>query len=404
MKYRKMEKTQDELSVLGFGCMRLPQKNGAIDEERAKAQLRGAIDRGLNYVDTAMPYHDGKSEPFVGRALQDGYREKVKLATKLPPWLVKERRDMDIILDGQLRDLQSEKIDYYLIHSLVGESFAKISKLGVRDFLDKAKADGRIVNAGFSFHGDRDSFKEIVDAYDWDFCMIQLNILDREFQAGLEGMRYAAAKGLGVIVMEPLRGGLLAKDLPKSVQEIWEEARETRSPVEWALRWVWDHEEVTLLLSGMNEERHIEENLRIASEVEPQSLSKEDLELVERVAQEYRRLMKSGCTGCGYCMPCPAGVKIPACLGLYDHAKLSGDENSARMAYLIRVTGLLDGKSGLASKCIRCGKCVKACPQNIDVPKHLEEVKSSFEGLRLSLMYYGARLFLAMKRFFALRG
>jgi hypothetical protein len=251
-----MEKTGDKLSILGFGAMRLPQLNGKIDEERSTRQIRNSIDQGVNYIDTAWPYHGGASEPFLGRALGDGYREKIKLATKLPQWAVRSREDMDFYLNQQLEKLQTDHIDYYLIHSLDGPCWERIKEFGVADFLDKAKQDGRIVNAGFSFHGNREDFKGIVDGYDWDFCQIQYNYLDDKRQAGREGLEYAASKGLGVIVMEPLRGGNLAADPPTEVQAIWQEADVKRTPVEWALRWIWNQPEVTVVLSGMNEESH----------------------------------------------------------------------------------------------------------------------------------------------------
>ncbi len=261
MLYRKIPKNRDELSILGFGCMRLPAKeDGTIDEERATKQVRYAIDHGVNYVDTAWPYHIGQSEPFLGRALVDGYREKVKLATKLPSWMVKSREDMDKFLNAQLEKLKTDQIDYYLIHALVGELWDNVEKLGVADFLDKAKADGQIVNAGFSFHGAADDFKRIVDAYEWDFCQIQYNFLDEKNQAGTEGLEYAASKDLGIIIMEPLRGGNLASSVPAAVKEIWDEALTKRTAAEWALHWVWNHPEVTVVLSGMKEESNIEEN------------------------------------------------------------------------------------------------------------------------------------------------
>jgi predicted aldo/keto reductase-like oxidoreductase len=273
MLYRKMPKNGDELSILGFGCMRLPVKeNGAIDEERAKKQVRYAIDHGVNYVDTAWPYHLKESEPFLGRALANGYRAKVKVATKLPSWLVENHEDMDRYLNAQLEKLSTDHIDYYLMHGLVGSLWDKVERLGVAAFLDKAKADRRIINAGFSFHGTREDFKRIVDEYDWDFCQIQYNFLDENNQAGTNGLEYAASKGLGVIIMEPLRGGNLARMVPPAIEQLWDQATEKRTPSEWALRWVWNHPEVTVVLSGMNEESHIEENLAIANKAYLSSL------------------------------------------------------------------------------------------------------------------------------------
>ncbi|MDJ0783959.1 MAG: aldo/keto reductase [Desulfosarcinaceae bacterium] len=287
MRYRKMPKNGDELSILGFGAMRLPlREDRSIDEVRAIAQIRDAIDQGVNYVDTAWPYHGGQSEPLVGRALKEGYRQRVKIATKLPLWMIHTRADMDRYLNAQLKKLATDRIDYYLLHALDGVSWDRMAQLGVADFLDAALADGRIGNAGFSFHGLLEDFKRIVDAYDWTFCQIQYNILDRENQAGSEGLAYAAAKKLGVVVMEPLRGGNISlPEAPPAVAEIWQKAAIQRSPAEWALRWVWDHPDVTVVLSGMNEEAHIAENLAIADTARPKSLTPAEHALVAEAAR-----------------------------------------------------------------------------------------------------------------------
>jgi len=382
MLYRKMPKNGDELSVLGFGCMRLPVKeDGTIDEERATRQVRYAVDQGVNYIDTAWPYHMGESEPFLGRALEAGYREKVRLATKLPSWTIKKKEDMDRILNSQLERLKTDHIDYYLVHGLVGLLWDKMENLEVLDFLDRAKADSRIVNAGFSFHGTIDDFKQIVDAYPWTFCQIQYNFLDEKNQAGTEGLEYAASKGLGVIIMEPLRGGKLTNLVPPEVHEIWNEASVKRTPAEWALRWIWNHPEVTIVLSGMNEESHIEENLKIASEANPNSLTDTELNLVKRAEQKYRQLMKTACTGCRYCLPCPSGVDIPGCFEIYNNFYLSGNESEAKLMYAAKPGGIIRGDvPGYASQCIQCGQCVEKCPQHLDIPSLLEAVKEKFEG------------------------
>lgn len=381
MLYRKMPENGDQLSILGFGCMRFPLKGGKIDEERATKQLRYAIDNGVNYVDTAWPYHLGESEPFVGRALTGGYREKVKLATKLPSWTVKTGEDMDRILNAQLERLRTDHINYYLIHGLVGTLWDKMEKLNVLDFLDRAREDGRIINAGFSFHGSVEDFKRIVDAYPWVFCQIQYNFLDEKNQAGTEGLKYAASKGLGVIAMEPLRGGKLADPISSAAQDIWNEATVKRTPAEWALRWVWNHPEVTVVLSGMNEESHIEENLRVADEAYPDSLTDDELQLVKKVEQKYRELMKTGCTGCRYCTPCPSGVDIPSCFEIYDNFYLSGNEKEAKLMYAAKPGGIIRGDvPGYASQCVKCGQCAEKCPQHLDIPFLLEAVAQEFEG------------------------
>jgi hypothetical protein len=380
MLYRTVPKTGDKLSALGFGCMRLPSKGRNVDEERALRQIRHAIDQGVNYFDTAPIYHLGKSEQVLGRALRDGYREKVRIATKLPHWEVFEREDMDRILSGQLVTLQTDHIDYYLVHSLAGKSFRIMKDLGVLEFLDSAKKDGRIRNAGFSFHGNLDDFKEIVDAYTWDFCQIQYNYLDEKNQAGTEGLKYAFAKGLAVMIMEPLRGGNLAGRVPESIRKIWEEAPVKRSPAEWGLRWVFDHPEVTVVLSGMNDEAHIDENIRVAGEAACGSLSDAERALIGRVCDEYRRLMKVGCTGCGYCMPCPAGVDIPGVFASYNAHALFPNDREVKFQYIGRHGGLM-GEKTAAGLCRDCGKCAKACPQHLPIPALMKDVSKEMEGM-----------------------
>ncbi|HIJ06552.1 MAG: Aldo/keto reductase [Methanomicrobiales archaeon 53_19] len=385
MLYRKMPKNGDELSILGFGCMRLASNaDGSIDEERATAQLRYAIDHGVNYVDTAWPYHMGQSEPFLGRALSGGYRKKVKLATKLPSWLIEKREDMDKFLNIQLEKLQTDHIDYYLVHGLVGELWNVVEKLGITDFLDKAKSDGRIKNAGFSFHGSEEDFNRIVDAYDWDFCQIQYNFLDEKNQAGTAGLEYAASKGLGVIIMEPLRGGNLTRTVPLAIREIWNEAPTKRTPAEWAFRWIWNHSEVTVVLSGMNDEAHIRENLKIADQAHPHSLTKEELQLVKKVEKQYRKLMKVACTGCQYCMPCSSGVNIPMCFEHYNNLTLADNPDNEKFMYAARLGGAITlGAPGFASQCVQCGECAEKCPQHIDIPTVLESVVEELEGPNL---------------------
>ena len=377
MLYRTIAKTGDEVSVLGFGCMRLTGGESRIDEERATRQIRYAIDRGVNYVDTAYPYHMGTCEPFLARALSGGYRERVKLATKLPCWMVGTREEMDRMLASQLERLGTGHIDYYLLHALYDKLWEKMRDADALAFLEKAKEDGRIRSTGFSFHGDLGTFKEIVDAYDWDVCQIQYNYLDERNQAGTEGLEYAAARGLGVVVMEPLRGGNLAGRVPREVQAIWDEAEVKRTPAEWALRWVWNRPEVSVALSGMNEEKQIEENLRVAEEARPGSLTEKELQLVRRVEEAYRGLMVVGCTGCRYCMPCPQGVNIPGCFEMYDKKRVFGDER-AQMVYAFRYAGIM-GPPAHASLCNECGQCTELCPQRLEIPALLKEVAEEFD-------------------------
>jgi uncharacterized protein len=381
MLYRRTPKTGDELSILGFGCMRLAQKDGRIDEERAARQLRHAIDRGVNYVDTAWSYHGGESELFVGRALACGYRERVRLATKLPAWLVKTRADMDRFLDAQLQKLATSRIDYYMAHALNGDGWDRMAAAGIADFFDRARAGGRIVNAGFSFHGSRDDFKRIADAYPWEFCQIQYNYLDTESQAGVEGLKYAASKGIAVIVMEPLRGGTLAvSPPPPTIEALWGEAERPRTPAEWALLWVLNHPEVTVALSGMNDEAQVEENLAIAASARPGSLAAAELDLIGRVGRKYGEIMKVGCTGCGYCEPCPAGVDISGSFDTFNAFHTFGKPREAGFLYVVRGSGVLSGRPAYASQCSRCMDCVPKCPQGLQIPDLLEEVAREFEG------------------------
>ena len=380
MLYRTMPKNGDKLSILGFGCMRLAQKDGIVDEEKSRQQVLYAIDQGVNYLDTAWPYHSGESERFLGRTLGSGYREKIRLATKLPSWMIKCREDMDRYLDEQLERLKTDHIDYYLLHNLAGDQWEHLLKLDVLNFLDHAKSDGRINNTGFSFHGVLNDFKRVIDGYPWEMCQIQYNYLDETTQAGTEGLRYAASKGIGVVIMEPLRGGNLSHPKPPpAVHAIWEKAPKKRTPVEWALRWVWNHPEVTVVLSGMNEMAQVEENLAIAGQAYPNSLTPEEIRLIESAAQTYKELMKVGCTGCGYCQPCPNEVNIPACFEVYNAFHMFGDAVQEFM-YAVRMSGIVAGGApSFASQCIECGECLEKCPQHLDIPYFLKKVADEME-------------------------
>jgi uncharacterized protein len=307
--------------------------------------------------------------------------------------MINSRGDMDRYLAAQMEKLGTDHIDYYLVHALDGVLWDNVKARGVFDFLEEAKRDGRIINAGFSFHGVVADFKRIVDEYPWVFCQIQYNILDQKYQAGTEGLKYAAAKNLGVVVMEPLRGGNLGLPTPPlAISDIWNEAKTRRSPVEWALCWIWNHPEVTVVLSGMNEENHIEQNLTIADSAHADSLSVEELELVERVSRKYHELMQIDCTGCGYCMPCPSGVQIPKCFDIYNKMHMFGNVEEAKFLYTISVSGVLsNGKPGFASECAECGECLEKCPQNIEIPDFLEKVSTEMEGPDLQERLEAAR-------------
>ena len=380
MLYRKFGLTNEMVSTLGFGCMRLPLLPGGdptkIDYDKSIKLVRYAIDQGVNYVDTAYPYHGtgmhqgGASEPFVAKALKDGYRDKVKLATKLPSWLIKTREDMDKYLNEQLKRLETDSIDFYLVHALNAGVWATLKKAGISEFLDQAIKDGRIKHAGFSFHDKLEIFKEIVDYYDWSFCQIQYNYLDESFQAGTEGLKYAAQKGLGITIMEPLRGGKLASNLPEEALNVFDKTDIKRTPVDWALSWVLNHSEVSVVLSGMNEMNQVVENIKTASETNVNSLTVKELKIINEVKTIIKEKVKVNCTACEYCMPCPAGVNIPGCFTFYNNHHMFGKEENYNR--------FLSPKQK-ASNCKECGKCETHCPQGISIRKELKNVKKIFE-------------------------
>jgi predicted aldo/keto reductase-like oxidoreductase len=378
MLYRKMNKVMPELSILGFGCMRLPvTEKGQIDEDHATEMFRYAVDHGVNYVDTAYPYHNGESEPFVGRMLAGRYREKVQLATKLPSWLVTCRKDMDKYLDEQLVRLKTDHIDFYLVHGLNTVFWKKLSGLGITEFLDEAITDGRVRHAGFSFHDNVVPFKQIVDAYSWTFAQIQYNFMDECHQAGTEGLRYAAEKGLGLVIMEPIRGGLLAKDL-KGIREIWQEAETQLPPSAWALRWVWNHPEVTVVLSGMSTLEQVRQNVALADTGYAGALMRAELSLYEKVKKELEKRIIIPCTGCKYCMPCPHGVNIPDCFEMFNRGHIYDEEKQTKHAYGMFLGGFFDGAPHYASVCKECGECEEKCPQSLPIREHLKTVRVYF--------------------------
>ena len=378
MRYRKMKKATPDLSILGFGCMRLPLKeSGQIDELKATGMIRYAIDHGVNYIDTAYPYHNGESEPVVGRALAGGYREKVHLATKLPSWLIKSREDMDTYLDEQLARLKTDFIDFYLLHGLNEPFWKNLLALGVTDFLDDAIADERIHYAGFSFHDKTKVFKKIVKSYDWTFAQIQYNFMDEHYQAGTKGLKYAAKKGLGIVVMEPVRGGLLAKELA-GISEIWKKADVQHTPAEWALRWVWNHPEVTVVLSGMSAPEQVRQNVDLTKNGLPNSLTKAELALFKDVKEELEKRIIIPCTGCKYCMPCPHGVSVPECFEFYNRGHVYEDEEQTQRLYLSFLGGFLDGTPKYASLCQECGECEEKCPQSLPIRDNLKTIVEYF--------------------------
>ncbi|MGA2937123.1 MAG: aldo/keto reductase [Syntrophobacteraceae bacterium] len=379
MLYRKLGKTGCDVSVLGFGCMRFPivgstsavdlfDPSKPIDETAAGEMIHYAIEHGINYFDTAYPYHGGQSEVFLGKHLKP-YREKVLLATKLPTWLVQDQHDFERFLGEQLTRLDTDYIDLYLLHGLNRQLWAGMKELGALDFLNKVLADGRIRYAGFSFHDDVKIFKEIVDSYGWAMCQIQYNYFDEYYQAGKEGLKYAASKGAGVVIMEPLRGGKLTDRIPEQIQKLWDSAPVKRTPAEWALRWVWNHREVATALSGMSSMSQLIENIRIAEYAEAGTLSGAELQVVAEVCEAYRNMLQIGCTGCAYCVPCPNGVNIPLNFSLYNDSFMFKDEDLNFMLYNHMLT-----PEQRASNCAECGECEEHCPQQIKIPEELKKV------------------------------
>jgi len=369
MQYRKFGKTDINVSALGFGCMRFACKeDGSINEEEAIKQLRTAIDKGVNYLDTAYVYHDGKSEVVLGKALKDGFREKVYIADKLPTWNAHVYEDFDKLLNEQLARLGVEYIDFYLIHALNKESFKKVKDLGIYKFIEKALEDGRIKHIGFSFHDNYETFKTIVDDYKWEFCQIQLNYMDEFNQAGLKGLQYASGKGLGVVIMEPLLGGKLANIPPEPIKELWNLSLKKRTPAEWALTWLWDKPEVTLILSGMNSMQQLNENIDTASNITANSLSEEDKEIISKVRTKYNELTKVSCTGCKYCIDCPKGIDIPNIFALYNEASMYNALTNCSNRYTNSIK-----KENNASACIECKKCEKICPQGLTITQYLKD-------------------------------
>jgi len=360
-----------EVSALGFGAMRLPvigKDDSNIDESAAMKMIRHAIDQGVNYLDTAYPYHMDRGEIFVGKALRDGYRERIKLATKMPPWYIQSFDDYDRYLDEQLKRLQTDHIDFYLLHSMNSELWPRLRDLDVLQWAENTISDGRIHHLGFSFHDNFEVFKEIVDAYDkWTVCQIQYNFMDIEYQAGTRGLKYAADRELAVAVMEPLRGGLLTKELPESIARMCENAPVQRTPADRALQWVWNQPEVSVVLSGMSAMNHVTENLASAENACISSLSADELFFIDKLRDEYQMLNPVPCTGCNYCMPCPNGVNIPRIFELYNDAITYNEPRPSRFHYRL----LPQEEQG--DNCIDCQECEELCPQDFSIPEWLEK-------------------------------
>ena len=381
MLYRNFGKTGEKVSILGFGCMRLPildDNPKKINELLARSMLHYALDHGVNYVDTAYPYHGasategGMSEIFLGNTLKDGYQEDVYLSTKLPSWLIQKKEDLNYYLDEQLQRLQTDQIDFYLLHGLGHSTWNNLKKFDVLEFMDSAIDDGRIKYAGFSFHDELKLYKEIVDSYKWSFSQIQYNYMDQDFQAGREGLEYAASHDLGTVIMEPLRGGCLAKNIPPDIQAIWDGAPVKRTSIEWALRFLWDQSNVDVVLSGMSAMEHVMENIMIAEEGSVNSLTPEERDLIQKVRTAYQARTHVGCTSCNYCMPCPEGVDIPLNLNLLNDVYLYQNMEKPMGNY-----SFLTAKKQSAAFCTECGECEDKCTQNIEIRKYLKETKKT---------------------------
>lgn len=376
MNYRK-DRYGNDISILGYGCMRFTQTAGRINKEKAEKEIMAAYHAGVNYYDTAYVYPG--SEKALGEILaKNQIREKISIATKLPHYLIKNEGSMDKYFDEQLSRLQTDYIDYYLMHMLTDvKTWERLKELGIVEWLEKKKASGAIRQIGFSYHGNSDMFCKLVDAYDWDFCQIQYNYMDEHSQAGRTGLNYAHKKGLPVIIMEPLRGGRLVNRLPETAYRIMKEYSVQHTPAQWAFRWLWNQPEVTCVLSGMNSLEMIEENTASASEAVVGELGEREENMLSQVVDAINEGVKVGCTGCRYCMPCPQNVDIPGTFAAYNR-RYSEGWFSAVKEYLMCTA--LRSTSSAASNCIGCGKCEQHCPQNIEIRKELVNARKKLEG------------------------
>ena len=364
MKYRPMGKLGIKSSAFGLGCMRFngtASGDSVIDEQKAVSLIRRAIDGGVTYIDTAYVYLDKTSEIVLGKALQDGYRDKVTIATKVPPDLVNSRADMEVILAEELKKLQTDHIDFYLMHAMNKQKWEHMKAIGAPQFFDDMKREGKIRYKCFSFHGPYEEFEYILNDWDWDMCQIQYNYMDINNQAGTKGLELAGSKGIPVVIMEGLLGGRLA-NAPDNVQALYDAFPVKRSPVEWAFRWLCNHPEVSVVLSGCNEAKQIDENLRIFDTVDTGIMSAEELELMDNVRAAYISRTKIGCTGCRYCMPCPNGVNIPGVFSVWNNVSLYGIDPKDDWGFRM----IMDKDAG-ADKCLACGACEAACPQHLNI-------------------------------------
>lgn len=376
MNYRK-DKYGNDISILGYGCMRFKRTGGRIDIEKAKNQIIAAYNSGVNYFDTAYIYPG--SEAALGEIFeQTGIRKKIYIATKLPHYLIKTEQDFEKYFSEQLSRLKTDYIDYYLIHMLTDtDTWERLKSLGIIGWIEQKMRSGAIRQIGFSYHGGSEMFCRLVDAFDWDFSMIQYNYMDENSQAGRRGLKYASSKGLPVMIMEPLRGGRLVNNLPGEAMRIFGSYQKQRTPAEWAFKWLWDQPEVTCVLSGMNSQEMIADNVNAASSSFAGELSDSDRQMLGRIVSAINKHMKVGCTGCGYCIPCPKNVDIPGCFAAYNRRFSDGWFTSLKEYFMCTA---LRRTSSAASNCVGCGKCKQHCPQKIDIPAELNNVKSKLEG------------------------
>ncbi|MDR0400748.1 MAG: aldo/keto reductase [Treponema sp.] len=395
MRYRLDKRSGNRLSVLGFGCMRFPKRLGRIDLKMSEELVMRSIEGGVNYFDTAWIY-PGSEEALGGILERRGVRDRVYIAAKLPLILLKGRQDFDRYFEQELARLRTDHIDYYLMHMLTDtQLWAKLRAWGIEAWIAGKKKAGQIRQIGFSYHGSRDEFLKLLEGYDWEFCQIQYNYSDENFQAGVTGLRAAAAK-MSVMIMEPLLGGKLAGGLPAGAARIFREANPGLSPAGWGLNWVWDQDEATLLLSGMGEMSQLEENLRLAGQARPGMLGERDRDVYRRVLELLNRSYRVRCTGCNYCMPCPRGVNIPGCFAAYNASYSIGYVTGMRQ--FVTSTGLVSERSGSPGLCVACGLCESRCPQHLEIIKSLALVRGRMEPLWLRGAGAAARAFLGKKR------
>ena len=393
MQYRR-DKYGNELSILGYGCMRFTKKGNRIDIDKAEKEILAAYRAGVNYYDTAYIY--GDSEAVIGEIFERNHmREKINIATKLPQYMIRSREGLDKYFNEELSRLRTSYVDYYLMHHLTDVAmWEKLKQVGILEWIDARKSEGAIRNIGFSYHGNTENFLKILDDYDWDFCQIQYNYLDEVAQAGVRGLRAAADKGIPVVIMEPLRGGKLVNMLPAGALEAMKKSGRGWTPAEWGLRWLYDQKEVTVVLSGMNSVEMVEENCRTASEALAGHLTEKDRETLEVVKKCIREKEKVGCTGCRYCMPCPKGVDIPGIFRCYNTMYTEG-KTEGRFQFAQTVG--LSKEPPFATQCVQCGKCEQHCPQNIPIREKLKEADRALRPLPFKIGIDIARKFMFRK-------